>query len=481
MQNVKSKRASGRGPAGLLFVFFILHFAFCICPSPGPYNTPVPSLSPYEILNRKRRGDELSGDEISWIVRAFTAGELADYQMSAFLMAVATRGMTRAETAALTAAVVASGEQWTLREEIGFIADKHSTGGVGDKISLVLAPWVAACGVPIGMLSGRGLGHTGGTLDKLETIPGFDARLSKERLVRVLERTGCVIATSTEAIAPADKRMYALRDVTGTVESLPLITASIMSKKLAFGSSFLLLDVKTGSGAFMPSYESSHQLARSLLDAASGSGMRVEAMITDMNQPLGRAIGNANEVVEAFAVLAGKGPGDVRALARAQAERILLASGDFGPDTASRALDQALTSGAALDKGKAWIEAQGGNPDFVDAPQRLGRPKNRSEIRAPRSGWIDSIETYRLGMIALDLGAGRRRQHDEVDPSAGIELVAPVGEEVREGDVLAILSWSRESVSAEEASRRFLHSIAIADSPPPRRPLVHDILSPEAA
>jgi pyrimidine-nucleoside phosphorylase len=437
--------------------------------------------TPYELLNRKRRGEELSSDEISWIIRSFTGGELADYQMSAFLMAVATRGMTRTETAALTAAVVSSGEQWNLRDELGFVADKHSTGGVGDKISLVLAPWVAACGVPIGMLSGRGLGHTGGTLDKLETIPGFNARLSREQIVRAIERTGCAIATSTEAIAPADKRMYALRDVTGTVESLPLITASIMSKKLAFGSSFLLLDVKTGSGAFMPSYESSHQLARSLLDAASGSGMRVEAMISDMNQPLGRAIGNANEVVEAFEVLRGKGPGDVRALARAQAERILLASGGFGPDTASRALDEALTSGAALEKGKAWIEAQGGDPAFIDAPERLGHAKNRSEIRAPRSGWIDSIETFRLGMIALDLGAGRRRQDDEVDPSAGIELLASVGEEVREGDVLAILSWSRDSIAADDQARRFLHSIAIADSPPPRRSLVYDILTPEAS
>ncbi len=439
----------------------------------------APTPSPYELLNRKRRGEELSVDEISWLIRGFTAGEIPDYQMSAFLMAVATRGMSRAETAALTAAVVRSGEQWNLRDELGFVADKHSTGGVGDKISLVLAPWVAACGVPIGMLSGRGLGHTGGTLDKLETIPGFKARLSKEELVRVIGSTGCAIATSTEAIAPADRKMYALRDVTGTVESLPLITASIMSKKLAFGSSFLLLDVKTGSGAFMPSYESSHQLARSLLDAARGSGMRVEAMITDMDQPLGRTIGNANEVVEAFAVLAGKGPGDVRALARAQGERILLASGRFGPDSASKALDEALTSGAALVNAKAWVAAQGGDPGFVDAPETLGTAKRRIEVRAPRSGWVDSMETWRLGMIALELGAGRRTQDDEVDPAAGIELAASVGDEVRAGDVLAILSWSREAVAGDELGRRFLESVAIADEPPPHRPLVHDILTPE--
>ncbi|HEY0593378.1 MAG TPA: thymidine phosphorylase, partial [Thermoanaerobaculia bacterium] len=424
-------------------------------------------------------GEELTADEIGWLIRSFTAGELADYQMSAFLMAVATKGMSRAETAALTAAVVRSGEQWNLRDELGFVADKHSTGGVGDKVSLVLAPWVAACGVPIGMLSGRGLGHTGGTLDKLETIPGFNARLSKKEIVRAIELTGCAIATSTEAIAPADRKMYALRDVTGTVESLPLITASIMSKKLAFGSSFLLLDVKTGSGAFMASYESSHLLARSLLDAAQGSGMRVEAMITDMDHPLGRAIGNANEVIEAFEVLRGKGPGDVRALSRAQAERILLASGKFGRDTASKALDEALTSGAALAKGKAWIEAQGGDPAFVDDPARLGTPKRRLEVRAPRSGWIDSMETWRIGMIALELGAGRRRQDDAVDPTAGIALIASVGDEVREGDVLAVLSWSRDGISGEEQARRLLHSVAIADEAPPRRPLVHDILTPE--
>ncbi len=357
----------------------------------------MPSFSPYELLNHKRRGEELSSDEIAWIVRGFTAGEIADYQMSAFLMAVATRGMTRGETAALTAAVVGSGEQWNLRDELGFVADKHSTGGVGDKISLVLAPWVAACGVRIGMLSGRGLGHTGGTLDKLETIPGFNARLSKRELISVIEHTGCAIATSTEAIAPADRKMYALRDVTGTVESLPLITASIMSKKLAFGSSFLLLDVKTGSGAFMPSYESAHQLARSLLDAAAGSGMRAEAMITDMDQPLGRAIGNANEVVEAFAVLAGKGPGDVRALTRAQAERILLASGRFGRDTAGKALDDALTSGAALAKGKAVGRGAGREPRFHRSAREAGdrETADRSPRAARRLGRLDGDLAHR--------------------------------------------------------------------------------------
>ncbi|HVR42273.1 MAG TPA: thymidine phosphorylase [Thermoanaerobaculia bacterium] len=437
----------------------------------------MPSRSPYDLLNRKRRGEELSSDEIEWLVQAFTRGEVADYQMSAFLMATAIVGMTPEETAALTSAIVASGESWELGEELGFVADKHSTGGVGDKISLVLAPWVAACEVRIGMLSGRGLGHTGGTLDKLETIPGFRAGLSRAEMVRCIERTGCAIATSTDAIAPADRRIYALRDVTGTVESLPLITASIIAKKLAFGASFLLLDVKTGTGAFMATYETAHVLARSLLAAARGSGIRVEAMITNMDRPLGRAIGNASEVLEAMEVLGGGGPGDVLALARAQAERILLASGRFGPETASQALDDALASGAALEKAREWIAAQGGDPSFIDVPSKLGTPKHRKEILAPRSGFIDTIDTYRAGRIAVELGAGRRRQDDSIDPTAGIEVIATVGSAVREGDPIAVLSWSRDAVDAEELSARYLGSIAITEPPPIPIPLIHDILS----
>src|SRR6185369_7266446 len=291
-------------------------------------------LNVYEVLNRKRRGAPLETREIETFIDRYTRGEIPDYQMSALLMAIAINGMTAEEMATLTQAMLRSGEQWHLRDQYEFIADKHSTGGVGDKVSLVLSPWVAACGVAIGMLSGRGLGHTGGTLDKLEAIPRFNARLSRKEFDRSITDSGCVISTSTEGIAPADRKIYALRDVTGTVESLPLITASIMSKKLAMGASALILDVKTGSGAFMRHYQDSKALAQSLIDAAAGSGTRVEALITDMDRPLGVAAGNANEIIETIEVLKGNGPADVEDVTREQGVRILVMSGRFDESSA---------------------------------------------------------------------------------------------------------------------------------------------------
>src|SRR6266540_2389989 len=316
-------------------------------------------LNVYELLNRKRRGAPLEAREIEAFVDRFTRGEIPEYQMSALLMAIAINGMTAEEMATLTQAMLRSGEQWHLRDSYDFIADKHSTGGVGDKVSLVLSPWVAACGIKIGMLSGRGLGHTGGTLDKLEAIPRFNARLSRKDFERAVADAGCVISTSTEGIAPADKKIYALRDVTGTVESLSLITASIMSKKLAMGASALILDVKTGSGAFMQKYQDSKALAQSLIAAAEGSGTRVEALITDMDRPLGVAAGNAIETIE---VLKGKGPADVEDVTRAQAERLLVMSRKYDESSAKKKLDETLRSGAALDQARKWIAAQGGDP-----------------------------------------------------------------------------------------------------------------------
>ncbi|HEX8252590.1 MAG TPA: thymidine phosphorylase, partial [Thermoanaerobaculia bacterium] len=321
--------------------------------------------SVYELLNKKRRGAPLEQREIEFFVDGFTRGSIPDYQMSALLMAVAINGMVAEEMATLTQAMLRSGEQWHLRNEYDFIADKHSTGGVGDKVSLVLSPWVAACGVNIGMLSGRGLGHTGGTLDKLEAIPRFNARLSRHEFDRCVADAGCVISTSTEGIAPADKKIYAMRDVTGTVESLPLITASIMSKKLAMGASSLILDVKTGSGAFMRIYQDSKALAQSLIAAAAGSGTRVEALITDMDRPLGVAAGNANEIVETIDCLKGNGPADVMEVTRAQAERVLVMSGRFDEATANAALAEALSSGRALEQARLWIAAQGGDANIV--------------------------------------------------------------------------------------------------------------------
>src|SRR5438105_14168605 len=335
----------------------------------------MPEFSVYEILNRKRRGAPLDSREIELFIERYTRGDIPDYQMSAMLMGIAINGMTGSEMATLTQAMLRSGEQWHLRDQYDITPDNHATRGVGDKVSLVRSPWVAACGIKIGMLSGRGLGHTGGTLDKLEAIPRFNARLSRKEFERSIEESGCVISTSTEGIAPADKKIYALRDVTGTVESLPLITASIMSKKLAMGASALILDVKTGSGAFMRKYEDSKALAQSLIAAAHGSGTKVEALITDMDRPLGVAAGNANEIVETLQVLKGRGPEDVMEVTRAQAVRLLVMSGKFDEPSAGAALNEATDSGRALEQARKWIAAQDGDASIVDDYSLLPQPK----------------------------------------------------------------------------------------------------------
>jgi pyrimidine-nucleoside phosphorylase len=432
------------------------------------------TFSPYDLLNRKRRGEELPAGEIRALIERFTSGELADYQMSAFLMAVAINGATPRETAALTAAMLESGEQWRLRDRYDFVADKHSTGGVGDKVSLVLAPLLASCGVKCAMLSGRGLGHTGGTLDKLETIPGFRARLTRQELERVIDDAGCVIATSTAEIAPADRRMYELRDVTGTVESIPLITASIMSKKLALGASALLLDVKAGRGAFASTSERAAELARSLIAAADGSGTQVKAIITDMDQPLGAACGNANEVAEAFDVLRDEGPADVRELSFAQAEQVLLMSGGgYTPRSARTKVRDAVSSGAAAEAARRWLAAQGADPEILDHPERLPQPREVIEIRADRTGVVQSIDAYGVGMLAIDLGAGRKSRDDAIDPAAGIMLERKRGDDVREGEVIARILIGARSPEVRPATR-LASLIHIGDETPAPRALVMD-------
>ncbi len=427
-------------------------------------------LSVYEILNRKRRREALRPAEIEELIKRYTAGSIPDYQMSALLMAIAINGMTAEEMSTLTQAMLRSGEQWHLRDQYDFIADKHSTGGVGDKVSLVLSPWVAACGIKIGMLSGRGLGHTGGTLDKLEAIPGFNARLTRKEFERCIAEAGCVISTSTEGIAPADKKIYALRDVTGTVESLPLITASIMSKKLAMGASALILDVKTGSGAFMRKYEDSKALAQSLIAAAQGSGTRVEALITDMDRPLGIAAGNANEIVETLDVLRGRGPADVEEVTRAQGVRLLVMSGRFDEAAAKRALEEALRSGRAYQQAEKWIAAQGGDAS------KLPQPKQTIEVKAPRSGFITFIDTYQAGMFTVDLGAGRKKADDVIDSTAGMMFDRRTGDQVRAGEVIARIQLGNTKRDPDELRKRFLAFVQFGDKPPGRRPLVHEHL-----
>ena len=432
--------------------------------------------SVYELLNRKRRGAPLETREIEFFIEGFTRGSIPDYQMSALLMAIAINGMTAAEMATLTQAMLRSGEQWHLRDSYEFIADKHSTGGVGDKVSLVLAPWVASCGVKVGMLSGRGLGHTGGTLDKLEAIPRFNARLTRAEFEQSVADAGCVISTSTEGIAPADKKVYALRDVTGTVESLPLITASIMSKKLAMGASALILDVKTGSGAFMRLYQDSKALAQSLIAAAAGSGTRVEALITDMDRPLGVAAGNANEIIETFEALKGRGPADLVEVTRAQGERILVMSGRFDADSARRALDEALSSGRALEQTRKWIAAQGGDPEVVDNYALLPTPRSTVDVKAGRSGFVTKIDTYQAGMFTVDLGAGRKKADDVIDYAAGVLFVRNVGDAVKAGDVIAQIQLGERDRDADELRERFAGFVEIGEEEPAKRPLVHELI-----
>jgi pyrimidine-nucleoside phosphorylase len=428
-------------------------------------------FSIYEILNRKRRGGALESAEIEKFIDRYTKGEIPDYQMSALLMAVAINGMTAEEMATLTQAMLRSGEQWHLRDQYDFVADKHSTGGVGDKVSLVLSPWVAACGIKIGMLSGRGLGHTGGTLDKLEAIPRFNARLTRKEFERCIDEAGCVISTSTEGIAPADKKIYALRDVTGTVESLPLITASIMSKKLAMGASALILDVKTGSGAFMRKYQDSKALAQSLIAAARGSGTRVEALITDMDSPLGVAAGNANEIVETLEVLEGRGPADVEEVTRAQAERLLVMSGRYDEKSARAALDDSLRSGRALEQAHKWIAAQGGDAS------KLPQPREVVEVKAPRSGFITFIDTYQAGMFTVDLGAGRKKADDAIDYAAGLMFDRKTGDQIRAGELIARIQLGKAQRDANELRKRFYSFVQFGDAPPEKRRLIHEHLS----
>ena len=418
---------------------------------------------------------EVSHDEIREFIRAFTLDEIADYQVTAFLMAVAIHGLTSTETAALTSAMIDSGERWRLADEFDFIADKHSTGGVGDKISIVLSPWVAACGVKIAMLSGRGLGHSGGTLDKLESIPGFSANLSRDDIIRCVNDVGCAIATSTAEIAPADRKTYALRDVTGTVESIPLITASIMSKKLAMGASALLLDVKTGRGAFMTTLEDARTLALALITAAANSSTRVEALLTDMEGPLGVATGNANEIAESFAVLRGQGPNDVHELTRTQAIRIVAMGRDLDDEAAGKIVDEALQSGLAADTARRWVEAQGGDPAVVDG-EGLVKPSSIVSVTASRSGFVTVIETKLAGMLAVDLGAGRRRHDDPIDHAAGLMFDVRLGDEVAAGDTIGRILVGERQIDAAEVSERFAGLFTIGDEAPAPRPLVFEHL-----
>ncbi|PYQ81039.1 MAG: thymidine phosphorylase [Acidobacteria bacterium] len=425
-----------------------------------------------DVILKKRGGGVLSREEIRYFVDGATAGTVPDYQTAALLMAVVLRGMTAQETAWLTEAMVASGVRLDLRDVDGVKVDKHSTGGVGDKTSLILAPIAAACGVPVPMMSGRGLGHTGGTLDKLESIPGFRVDLSLAEMKRALARTRCVMIGQTAEIAPADKRLYALRDVTGTVESIPLISASIMSKKIAEGIDALVLDVKTGSGAFMKTEDDSRRLAESLVAIGNGSGVKTEAVISAMDAPLGRAVGNALEVIECLEVLKGGGPTDLVDMSIELAARMLVL-GKVADDLADadRRARETIRTGAALERFRQIIEAQSGDPHVVDDYSRLPHVPNRHVVEAERSGYVARLDAELIGRASVALGAGRDRVEDPVDPAVGISIRATVRDAVRTGDPLLELHY-RDRARLQTALGLATQAIAIGDDQPPRAPLI---------
>jgi len=378
------------------------------------------------VIATKRDGGQLSDDQIDWVVDGYTRGLVADEQMAALAMAILLRGMTPRETARWTHAMIASGERLDLSSVPRPTVDKHSTGGVGDKITLPLTPLVAACGAAVPQLSGRGLGHTGGTLDKLESIPGFRATLSNVEFLEQLRTVGAAICAAGEGLAPADRKLYALRDVTATVEAIPLIASSIMSKKIAEGTGALVLDVKVGSGAFMKSVESARELAEAMVELGAAHGVATSALLTDMSTPLGLAVGNAVEVAEAVEVLAGGGPEDVVALTVALAREMLTAAGLSDVDPA-----EVLRGGRAMDSWRAMVQAQGGDPD---AP--MPAASETETVRAVADGYVSTVDAYAIGVAAWRLGAGRARKEDSVSAAAGVLLYRKPGDSVTAGDVL---------------------------------------------
>ncbi len=397
------------------------------------------------LIQHKRDGHALRPEDWRTLIGEYTAGRVPDYQMAALLMAVVWRGLTTEELAALTDAMIASGDRFRFNGSGLPIVDKHSTGGVGDKVSLLLAPMVASCGAAVPMMSGRGLGHTGGTLDKLESIPGFRTNLSIQEAKAQIERVGCALIGQTPEIAPADKRLYALRDVTGTVESIPLIAASIMSKKLAEGLTGLVLDVKTGSGAFLPEPARAIELARTMIALGEARGCPTVALLTAMDRPLGRACGNALEVEEAIEGLRGSGPGDLMEITYALGvEMLLLVGAATDPNDARDQLQAAVSSGRALETFGRIIEAQGGNPGVIDDPAVLPQAGAVEVYRAQQSGVVAMVEPRRIGQAIVELGGGRRSLEDQIDAAVGFVITVKPGDEVREGEPIASI-FARDS------------------------------------
>jgi pyrimidine-nucleoside phosphorylase/thymidine phosphorylase len=427
----------------------------------------------YEVIHAKRDGKAIPAPDIAALVGGFTRGEIPDYQMAAFCMAVFFRGMDDAEVRALTEAMLRSGDVLDLSDVPGAKVDKHSTGGVGDKVSLALAPLAAACGVKVPMISGRGLGHTGGTLDKLEAIPGFRVDLPVDRFRALVREVGACLVGQTARLAPADRKLYALRDVTATVESIPLIASSIMSKKLAEGIDALVLDVKVGSGAFMKRPDDARALARTLAAIGRGMGKKVSALLTAMDQPLGRAVGNALEVVETIELLRGGGPADLREVTvELTAEMLVLGGAAPDRDAARARVAAAIADGRGLAKLEEIVAAQGGDPAAIRDPERLPRAPRRFDVAAPAAGFVAAIDAEAVGLAAVALGAGRARVEDRVDPAVGVVVHRKLGDRVERGEPLCTVHAGARSEGPDRVAARLAAAWSVGPLAPPAAPLV---------
>jgi pyrimidine-nucleoside phosphorylase/thymidine phosphorylase len=413
----------------------------------------------YDLILKKRNGEELTKEEIDFIISGYVQGEIPDYQISTFLMAVYFRGMTKQEISNLTLSFVHSGDVVDLSSIEGIKVDKHSTGGVGDKISLIIIPLVASLGIPVAKMSGRGLGHTGGTIDKLESIEGFRTELDSSEFIHNVNTYKMAIVGQTANLTPADKKIYALRDVTATVDSIPLIASSIMSKKIASGSDAIVLDVKVGSGAFMKSIDDAEELARTMVDIGKSLNRKTIAVLTNMDQPLGHEVGNANEIKEVIDVLSNKGAEDETTIALTIASHMAVLGGAYNDfDSAFRVLKAKIENGEAINKFKEFIKIQGGNPEVVDHPELLPQAKHHIEIKASSSGYITSINAESIGISAMLLGAGRRTKEDKIDFAAGITLTKKIGDKVDVGETICVLHTNLENTNeaqniAKEAFR----------------------------
>ncbi|WP_337101721.1 pyrimidine-nucleoside phosphorylase [Paenibacillus sp. YIM B09110] len=431
-----------------------------------------------DIIHKKRDGGELTASELTYLIDGYCRGDVPDYQMSAWAMAVFFRGMTPRETASLTLAMANSGDQVDLGPISGVKVDKHSTGGVGDKTTLIIAPLVASVGIPVAKMSGKGLGHTGGTIDKLESIEGFRTELSRERFMTQVNDIGLSVIGQSGNLAPADKKLYALRDVTGTVESIPLIASSVMSKKIAAGADAIVLDVKTGSGAFMKTLEHSEQLAQAMVEIGTEVGRHTAAIISDMDQPLGYAIGNALEVAESIETLKGRGPTDLTELCLTLGAHMVVLGGKAGDvESAKEMLRAQLYNGAALAKFKQFVAAQGGDESIADDLSRLPSAPYSVEVKAGAAGYISAIEAEQLGLAAMLLGAGRATKEAEIDYAVGLTLRLKVGDPVQAGDTLAVLHVRENNDAVNEVAARVRDAYSITDKLPEERKLLLSVVT----